>query len=137
MVAVDGPGLWPTVPAMTPHRPDVASALLLFGLPLIGATHGDLRHAYRRLAVETHPDLGGSALRFRRIAAAHDLLSRTLPAGPATRRFTAPVIFARRSNRPVIEGAGFEPWSGADWTGASSGVAWIPTAAPTRRRSRR
>ena len=44
------------------------------------ASGDDVRHAYRRLARTSHPDLGGgagAADRFRRIAAAYEVLGDT------------------------------------------------------------
>jgi hypothetical protein len=50
---------------------EAAPALAVLGLGP-GATEADVRRAYRRLALETHPDRGGSAEAFRRITAARD-----------------------------------------------------------------
>jgi hypothetical protein len=115
----------------------VSAALLLLGLPTRGATRGDLARAYRRLAATTHPDLGGSTAAFRRLAAARELLEAVLPPGPASMTATAPIRFRSRPALLVTDGGDYVPWTGADWTGAASGVAWTPTPAPTRRRSRR
>lgn len=46
-------------------------ALTVLGLSH-GATEADIRRAYRKLALKTHPDRGGSAEAFRRITEARD-----------------------------------------------------------------
>jgi curved DNA-binding protein CbpA len=114
----------------------LARALALFSL-VRGATRGDARRAYRRLAVETHPDHGGDDRAFREIGGALELLLRELPDGPPN-QVVATLRFRIRSSEPAIApGGDYERWQGADWTGASSGVSWLPTPPPMRRRSRR
>lgn len=114
----------------------LSRALALFSLTT-GATKGDARRAYRRLAVATHPDLGGESRAFHEIAGALELLLRELPDGPPTQRVPT-LRFRLRSAAPSIApGGDYEPWHGADWTGASSGVSWLPSPPPMRRRGRR
>lgn len=132
---------------------NIERARSLLGLPAVGATRGDLAQSFRRLASFHHPDHGGSEARFLDLLAARDLLAPLLPAGRASRpqRVTggAPRIVKNPSppaTLRVIEGplreangaarqnttsypqeiADFTPWAGADWTGASSGLAWVP-----------
>lgn len=114
---------------------DTPSALALLSLPP-HATRGDLRRAYRRLAVLTHPDTGGDGRAFTRLTAAVAHLERVLTAGPATLHLARP-RFAPRQRPSIAPGGDYTPWSGADWTGAASGLAWTPTPAPVRRRHRR
>lgn len=49
------------------------SALGVLGL-VVGATWKEIKSAYRRLALETHPDRGGSAAAFAAIHAAYEIL---------------------------------------------------------------
>jgi hypothetical protein len=122
---------------MTHTSRPVAAALALLGLPFRGATHGDLGRTYRRLAAATHPDAGGSTAAFRALAAARELLEPILPPGPPSVTVATPL---RRRGRPallVTDRGDYAPWSGADWTGAGSGLAWTPTPPPARRRTRR
>lgn len=129
-------------------------ALSLLGLPTIGATRGDLAGAFRRLASLHHPDHGGNETRFLELLAARDLLAPLLPPGRASRpvapRRSAPRVVKNPvppATLRIVEGplreadvgraqpnttsypqeiADFTPWDGADWTGASSGLAWVP-----------
>jgi curved DNA-binding protein CbpA len=132
---------------------DRASLLARFGLPTSGATRGDLVRAFRRLASALHPDHGGSSRAFTELLAARELLEAQLPPGPPALAARSPVTPVRqRRNVPapatlrIVEGplreargaagqsttsypqeiADFTPWDGADWTGASSGLAWVP-----------
>lgn len=49
------------------------SALSILGLA-VGATWKEIKSAYRRLALETHPDRGGSAAAFAAVHAAYEIL---------------------------------------------------------------
>jgi hypothetical protein len=115
---------------------DTRYALLLLELPA-GATRGDARRAYRRSAALTHPDVGGSAARFRLIAAAAAHLFDALPEGAPTQPRTRVRFAERPAALGIAPGGDYTPWSGADWTGAASGLAWTPTPAPARRRRSR
>jgi hypothetical protein len=61
-----------------PHQEDPRAVL---GLPF-DANRGDARRAFRRLARQTHPDVGGDAAAFRAVAGAWAELGTLLPAGP-------------------------------------------------------
>lgn len=115
---------------------DTRQALSLLNLPST-ATRGDARRAYRRQAALTHPDLGGSALRFRLIAAAAAHLCAVLVEGAPTQPRTALRFATRPPSVAFAPGGDYTPWAGADWTGAASGLAWTPTPAPARRRRTR
>jgi hypothetical protein len=54
-----------------------SSALAALGLSR-GATEADVRRAYRKLALQTHPDRGGSAEAFRRATEARDAALRAV-----------------------------------------------------------
>lgn len=122
---------------MTHTSRSVADALALLGLPLRGATRGDLIRTYRRLAAASHPDAGGTTAAFRALAAARELLEPILPPGPASVTVVAPVRLRGRPALLTTDRGDYTPWSGADWTGAASGLAWTPTPPPARRRVRR
>lgn len=136
---------------MTHTSRSVADALAFLGLPARGATRGDLVRVYRRLAAAAHPDTGGSATAFRALTAARELLEPLLPPGPPrhiprspvarpqatitvstpTRLVPGPLREARGTAAPSTtsypqETGDFVPWDGAAWTGADSGLAWVP-----------
>jgi DnaJ domain len=107
------------------------------------ASEDDVRHAYRRLARSSHPDLGGDAAaadRFRRIAAAYEVLGNTQrrasydldrrmrergrgpaaaqhapgPTGGAVRSAPIPPATERTQGRPPEAAAPL--WSVDDWS---------------------
>ncbi len=71
-------GLWKSgaYPAPMPHRSD---PFRILGLPY-DAGPDDLRRAWRRQALVSHPDLGGTGLEFLRVRAAYDVLRADLEA---------------------------------------------------------
>jgi len=83
---------------------DRTSAARLLGVP-VGASADDIDAAFRRLARQHHPDLGGDEARFEQLVEARELLRH--PSQPADRlvvstrrdRLVAPV---RRWQRQVL-----------------------------------
>jgi hypothetical protein len=74
------PGVYddPTPRATRPAPTGIRKELGILGLSW-PCSASDVRVAYRRLALQAHPDRGGSAELFRRIKAAHDRLRSALP----------------------------------------------------------
>lgn len=72
-------------PPKPPRAPAPKSAWEVLGLAP-GAALADVKRAFRRHALETHPDRGGEAARFREVQRAYERLSAKLTAHPRTRR---------------------------------------------------
>lgn len=82
------PGLPPTAarPARPPPSPDApVSAWSVLGLPA-GASLAEVKRAYQRRALETHPDQGGDPDAFRAVQRAYEKLLKRLEAGTAQTR---------------------------------------------------
>lgn len=58
------------------------SARAILGVPA-SATAGEIKRAYRRLALERHPDRGGDPIAFAHLAEAHELLIASAPTSTA------------------------------------------------------
>ena len=93
------------------------------GLP-VDATRAEAQRAFRRLAKETHPDLGGDAAAFRTVAGAWADLAAVLPAEPA----------AATTVRPALSGPAMVYRSVAAATVPASQVVWSERRPPVRRR---
>jgi hypothetical protein len=61
-------------PATAPRKPAPVSAWSILGLAP-GATLAEIKRAYQRRALETHPDQGGDADRFREVHRAYERLT--------------------------------------------------------------
>ena len=85
----------------------------VLGLPL-DATRGEAQRAFRRLAKETHPDLGGDAAAFRAVAGAWADLASSLPAEPEAVPRPTPRSGAALAYRSVI--AATDPASRVVWS---------------------
>ncbi|HEV7534846.1 MAG TPA: J domain-containing protein [Acidimicrobiia bacterium] len=102
----------------------------VLGLPS-DATRAEAQRAFRRLAKQTHPDLGGNAAAFRAVAGAWADLAPTLPAGPPDADVDVPVP-DRRPAAP--SGAALLYRSVADATEAAGRVIWAEPRPPADRR---
>jgi len=68
-------------PPLSGGHPPAPGSRAVLGLP-VDATRAEAQRAFRRLAKETHPDLGGDAAAFRTVAGAWADLAAVLPAEP-------------------------------------------------------
>jgi DnaJ domain len=73
LIAMIQPSLFFDAPEM---EPDSDAAYQILELRQ-GATRTEIKSAYRRASLLTHPDRGGSAFDFRRIQRAYEVLTRT------------------------------------------------------------
>lgn len=93
----------------------------VLGLP-VGATRAEAQRAFRRLAKQTHPDLGGDAAAFRTVAGAWADLAASLPAEPA---------------RPAVVPSGPAlAYRSVAAAGPAGRVVWSERRPPVRRPSR-
>ena len=109
----------------------------VLGLPL-DANRAEAQRAFRRLAKQTHPDLGGDAANFRSVAGAWADLAVTLPAEPVAAAgeivLPADTVTDRRPAAP--SGAAMVYRSVAAATDPASRVVWSERRPPVRRPAR-
>ena len=71
-------------PPGQPKQPQTADYRIRLWLPDLGliwpCTQGDIKQAFRKLALVTHPDMGGNAEAFIRVKRAYDALKELVPA---------------------------------------------------------
>lgn len=70
--ASSDPGAWQAKP-VTPPEDATAKAFKILGLTKGSASEGDVKRAYRQLALTHHPDRGGDVKKFHALSAAKDL----------------------------------------------------------------
>ncbi len=109
----------------------------VLGLPL-DANRAEAQRAFRRLAKETHPDLGGDAAAFQAVAGAWADLAATLPAEPAPADVEIPLpADPVAPPRPVApSGAARAYRSVAAATDPAARVVWSELRPPVRRPAR-
>ena len=113
----------------------------VLGLPL-DANRAEAQRAFRRLAKQTHPDLGGNAAAFRSVAGAWADLAATLSAEPvaAAGEIVLPadsVTVTITDRRPAApSGAAMVYRSVAAATDPASRVVWSERRPPVRRPAR-
>ena len=93
---------WRLTPPLSGGHPPSPGPRAVLGLPL-DVTRGEAQRAFRRLARQTHPDVGGDTAEFRAVAGAWADLVAVLPPDqpvPAPRRGPAQSPHARAYRPP-------------------------------------
>ena len=72
-------GFVPPPPPPKPKPKPLFNPYVVLGLPAQGASKAEVKKAYRRLAKENHPDLGGDEKRMKLINEAYEFLKERHP----------------------------------------------------------